>query len=287
MTIEDPEFGSVNRYYNGTVGDYWLAWTNKSVSAVHFGYFGDGARSHSEALIATSRRIADLAAISEGSLVVDAGCGLGGSSLWLASERQARVVGLNVNFRQMVLARQSAAERGLSRRARFVIGDYTAMPLRTASVDAVIAIESVVHAPDKAAFYREAARVLKPGGRLAMAEYMLPDRWPDELDTSTNAEWLRGWAIPGLDSGASHLAHAAAAGLDDVAVMDVTEYVEPSLYLLHNLTFAGLPAHNLLSVLGLRTEVQRENLMSSRLQYRALQAGGWFYAHLRARKPGP
>lgn len=285
MTSDGQEFGSVNRYYNGTYNDYWLAWTNRSVAAVHFGYFGDGARNHSEALIATSRRIADLAAISEETLVVDAGCGLGGTSLWLASDRQARVVGLNVNHRQMVRATEAAAERGLSRRARFVLGDYTAMPLKTASVDAVIAIESVVHAADKAAFYREAARVLKPGGRLAMAEYMLPDLWPDDVDKAINTEWLQGWAIPKLDSAASHIKHAKAGGLVDVAVMDVTEHVEPSLYLLFNLTFAGLPAHNVLKWLGLRTDVQRENLMSSRLQYRALKAGGWFYAHLRARKP--
>ena len=283
-SIRSP-FGRINRYYDGTFVDYWLAWTTKRVSAVHFGYYGYGARNHHEALLATNCRIADLAAVTAGSLVVDAGCGVGGTSLWLAREREASVVGLNVNHRQMTQARRSAAQRGLGHLARFAIGDYTAMPLRDGSFDAVLAVESLLHAPDKAAFYKESARVLKPGGRLAIAEYMLPDLMPDNVDASANADWQSGWAIPNLGSAFTHQEQAMDAGFIDVCAMDVTEQVKPSLSRLYSLTFAGLPMHNMLEKFGVRNEVQRENLASSRLQYEALEAGAWFYAHLRARKP--
>src|SRR5215813_12507551 len=83
-------------YYDETWLDYRMLWLNPDNLAVHFGYTDSTTRSHTDALKNMNRVLADRVRIQPGERVLDAGCGVGGSSLWLARERGAEVVGITL-----------------------------------------------------------------------------------------------------------------------------------------------------------------------------------------------
>src|SRR5215212_516654 len=145
---------AVIAYYDQTWLDYRLFWLNRRTLSVHFGYTDATTRGHADALLNMNRVLADRAGIQPGARVLDAGCGVGGSSIWLAQARQATVVGITPVASQVARARGFATAHKLGDRVAFEQADYTNTPFSDASFDVVWALESVCHASDKAAFYR-------------------------------------------------------------------------------------------------------------------------------------
>jgi tocopherol O-methyltransferase len=106
---------------------------------------------------------------------LDFGCGIGGPTLHMAKVTGASFVGVSNNEGLNTRARAKAAEQGLADRVRFLtIGDtdYKNLPFPACSFDAVTFFESVCHLPDKARFFEEVARVLRPGGRVAGTDWI-------------------------------------------------------------------------------------------------------------------
>lgn len=112
------------------------------------------------------RRRAARAAVRPGDTVVDAGTGTGDLALACLEAGAARVIGLD--FARPMLARAQAKAHG--RPAGFALGDATRLPLPDASADVWCSAFVVRNIPDLDAALREAARVLRPGGRLAVLE---------------------------------------------------------------------------------------------------------------------
>jgi tocopherol O-methyltransferase len=272
-------------YYDETWLDYRMLWLNRDNLAVHFGYTDDSTRGHADALKNVNRVLADRVQIQPGERVLDAGCGVGGSSLWLATERSARVVGITLAARQVAMARSHAARRGLTDRVHFDVADFTATPFPDASFDIVWAVESLCHAPRKAAFYQEAARLLRPGGRVVVADFIRAARPLDPTGEQLLHEWLDGWAVPDIDTSAEHLGHLAAAGFTDARLDDVTVHTRPSLRRLYRMAYWTYPLAVLGRVTGIRSEVQHGNVIGSIRQYQALRHGAWFYSILSATLP--
>jgi cyclopropane fatty-acyl-phospholipid synthase-like methyltransferase len=271
-------------YYDETWLDYRLLWLNRDNLSVHFGYADATTRGHADALLNMNRVLADRVGIRPGEHVLDAGCGVGGSSIWLAQERGAEVVGITPVFSQVARARRFAARRGLAGRARFEQADYARTGFPDASFDVVWSLESLCHAPEKAAFYREAARLLRPRGRLVVAEYIRTARPLDATGERVLHEWLDGWAIPDIDTRDEHLAHMQAAGLADIRFDDVTAHTRPSLRRLYRMTSWAYPLAVLIRALGVRSAVQHGNVVGSLRQYQALERGLWFYGIISAAK---
>ncbi len=276
---------SVVNYYDDTWFDYRWVWLNGGNNAIHFGYHDGQRRSHADSLLNTNRVLADIAAIAPGDRVLDAGCGISGSSIWLAEQRGATVVGITPVRTQVERARRIVAARRLARAVTLEQADFTRTPFPDASFDVVWALESVCHTPAKAAFYRESARLLRPGGRLVVAEYMRAARPLATVDESLMAQWLRGWMIPDLDTAQEHGRHAHDAGLSDIGLRDITANMRRSLRRLYALSLAGVPISRVLHKLGLRGAVSHGNVLGSMYQYRALRRGSWAYGILCATKP--
>ncbi|HEY2766495.1 MAG TPA: methyltransferase domain-containing protein [Pseudonocardiaceae bacterium] len=274
-------------YYDETWGDYKLLWLNPDNLAVHFGYADETTGGHTDALKNMNRVLARRASIQPGDRVLDAGCGVGGSTLWLARERDADVVGITPVASQVMRARRYAAARGMADRVRFEQADYAATSFPDASFDVVWTLEALCHAPSKAAFYREAARLLRPGGRLIVAEYVRADRPVGPVGERLLHEWLDGWAIPDIDSPAEHLAHLAAAGFTDARIDDVTAHTRPSLRRLYRMAYYTFPLAVTARLLRIRTAVQHKNVVGSVRQYQALRRNAWFYSIISATKPHP
>ena len=139
-------------YYDNTWFDYRWVWINNKNNAIHFGY-SDGRRlSHAESLLNTNRVLADLAGIQPGDRVLDAGCGIAGSCIWLARQRGAIVVGITPVRSQVERARRIVASRKLAHAVTIEQFDYTATPFSDSSFDVVWALESLCHTQSKAAF---------------------------------------------------------------------------------------------------------------------------------------
>ncbi|HJT03643.1 MAG TPA: methyltransferase domain-containing protein [Pseudonocardiaceae bacterium] len=272
-------------YYDQTWLDYRLLWLNPDNLAVHFGYTDETTRTHTDALKNMNRVLADRVQIKPGERVLDAGCGVGGSSLWLAKERGVDVVGITLAARQVNKAGSYAARRGLAHRVQFEVADFTATSFPDASFDVVWAVESLCHAAQKAAFYQEAARLLRPGGRVVVADFVRAGRPLDATGERLLHEWLSGWAVPDIDTPGEHTEHLAAAGFVDTRLDDVTAHTRPSLRRLYRMAYWTYPIALYGYVKGVRSAVQHGNVIASIRQYQALRHGAWFYSILSATKP--
>ncbi|SRR5258706_7591731 len=274
----------IRAYYAETGFDYRALWLNDRNRALHFGYQTDASTTHSESLANSNRILADLAGIRRGDRVLDAGCGLGGTSLWLASERSARTVGIALGADQVRSADAEARRRSLSASARFLVADFTALPFPKNSFDVVWAQESLCHGNDKGKFFHEAARVLAPNGRVVVADFMLKRPKVSRTDRALLVEWYDGWRMPGLWTAAQHAGAASAAGLMDVSIRDVTANTRASHRRLYERARRTLPIAKLLSATGLRNFVQDGNVIAALRQYQTLRNDCWFYGLLLARK---
>jgi tocopherol O-methyltransferase len=103
--------------------------------------------------------------------ILDVGCGIGGSSLYLAEKFGAKVTGITLSPVQANRARERAQAAGLAAKADFQVANALEMPFADNSFDLVWSLESGEHMPDKVKFLQECYRVLKPGGKLIFATW--------------------------------------------------------------------------------------------------------------------
>lgn len=124
--------------------------------------------------------------LREGEIVVDLGCG-GGLDVFLAAKKvgpTGKAIGIDMTPEMLERARQSA-ERGVDGQpitnVEFHLASIDKLPLPDASVDCVISNCVINLASDKQAVFDDVARVLKPGGRLAVSDIVLKKPLPNEL----------------------------------------------------------------------------------------------------------
>ncbi|MFI7175237.1 class I SAM-dependent methyltransferase [Streptomyces spororaveus] len=165
-----------------------------------------------------------------GGRAVEVGCGLGlGCALALEEYGPAAVTGVDIHPQQLQRARaaNSPLLDAQPHRLSFALGAAEALPLGDAEFDCLYSVEAAQHFPDLAAFTREAARVLRPGGRVAVTSFFTVE------GTSEPAERLAGLLdsfASGLDIArpVSRLAEALAeAGFADVRVTSIGPQVWP------------------------------------------------------------
>ncbi|MFD7325315.1 class I SAM-dependent methyltransferase [Streptomyces sp. NPDC059875] len=127
------------------------------------------------------RHVLDSAGSLAGRRLLEVGCGLGvGCALALREYDPAHVTGMDIHPQQLDRARRANAELldTAAPRLRFARGAAEDMPFGDAAFDCLYSVEAAQHFDDLSAFARETARVLKPGGRVAVASFFTPDDEP-------------------------------------------------------------------------------------------------------------
>ena len=168
-----------------------------------------------------------VADLREGERVLDLGSG-GGIDVILSARRvgpTGRAFGLDMTDEMLELATRNAAEAGATN-VEFVRGTIESIPLPAASIDVVISNCVINLAADKAAVFREIARVLRPGGRVGVSDIVADDSLAPE-DRAARGSYVG--CIAGALSFSEYRAGLAAVGLVDVEVVP-THAVTDGLY---------------------------------------------------------
>lgn len=221
-------------YWDGYLALYRQAGLSYDIGTLHshYGCWDDPSWSNlvPEHYALAAERMAQLVCeaggVAPGQRVLDVGCGLG-TVVASLNERTSdlSLVGLNIDGRQLDIARRSVHARQ-GNRVGWVEADGCRLPFADASFDTVLALECTMHFSSRARFLRDARRVLRPGGRLALCEHFAarpragdPDRpkpsriWGSFLEPIASEQWQ---------------AMARAAGLEQVDQRDVTRHAVPT-----------------------------------------------------------
>ena len=187
---------------------------------------------------AMTDRILEVAGVGEGRRILDVGCGFGGTLDHIRSRFDGcRLTGINIDLRQLQWAHRLLAARDDDGDApiapvAFVTADGCRLPVADASLDHVLAVECVFHFPSRRAFLREAARVLRPGGTVALSDFLMAPGALARVATTIASSGLgeQGWygyvSKPLTSVGYERLARSA--GFDVLVDDDVTAATLPT-----------------------------------------------------------
>jgi tocopherol O-methyltransferase len=259
-------------YYDTCETNYRRWWDLDRSLAMHAGFWDETTKTLHQALMRENEILADIAKIKPGEHVLDAGCGVGGSSLYLASQRKAHVTGITLSKNQVQLAQQKAMERkDLHPIPQFLVMDYTKTTFSDESFDVVWGLESVCHAEDKRDFIKEAWRVLKPNGRLIIADGFSVRNNNNEPDNQLLKKAVNGWAVNSMESIPNFTHFLTELNFKNIVAKDATPYVLPSSKRLYYYSFPAIAWSFLGEYLGWSNSTRTNDFKSYHYQYHAVK----------------
>ena len=232
MVATGEHFTSVPDYYGrigGRIGSR-IGYALVMGRSQHFGYYDTDTPGEAHAQVQYHQEFAELLDPQPGMRVLDAGSGQGVVATYLAKHHNVDVNGITVVPHEVTNATRLAHKLGVEEQAHFQLADYTNPPFPNEQFDRVYTTETLSHATDLPATLESFHRVLKTGGKIALAEY--------EIDYANISPELRSvydfWETSGSLHGLKEFDKGkfpqslAEVGFTNVAEHDWTKAVAPS-----------------------------------------------------------
>jgi len=229
----------VVKYYTNPetkLGFDYVLWGSK-----HFGFYptGEPDIDEKEAQVLMQDLVAKNLDLRENQIVLDAGCGQGVVSTYLAKKYGDKIFGITIVPFEVEKAQERAKSLGVQNNTQYLVMDYSDTNFPDNHFDAIYTTETLSHSPDIRKTLKEFFRILKPGGKISLFEYTLA---PDEKFTEWEQKMLdvviNGSAMMGLKD----FRHdqfpkvVESAGFVNVKEQNITENIRPSFYRLHKLS---------------------------------------------------
>lgn len=270
-------------YYNSTEHSYKDAWDLNNSLAIHYGYWDEQVRSFPQSLQRMNEVMAETAGITSGDTVLDAGCGVGGSSIFLATATGCKVTGITLSERQVQQAKENAKNNRAGGKTDFQMMNYCQTIFPDESFNVVWGCESICYADNKEQFIKEAYRLLKPGGRLIMADGMVSSFENNEHPAIR--KWLDGWAVNYLETPERFLHYIKDAGFVNSSFKNISAYTAHSVRRLNRFYYLAKIYEAWRRITFRNTSgVKRKNIEACRQQYLGMKKDLWLYGLIYAEK---
>ena len=165
----------VTNYYERIWPRFVLWWAAEKTLGLHYALYEKGVNTFEQAVLNMSNYVGKLLSLdaSKKMKILDAGCGVGGTSIYLAKKYpNSNFIGITITPGQIALANKFAEERHVEN-ADFMLGNYMKTDFSNQSFDNIFALESASYSRNKEGFVKEMHRILKPGGRIAVIDTFL------------------------------------------------------------------------------------------------------------------
>jgi ubiquinone/menaquinone biosynthesis C-methylase UbiE len=188
-------------YYNANTGKFLRFGGAEQIGAIHRAIWASGVNTQAHALSFLNHLVAkSITPLIRGDAietqVLDLGCGVGGTAVFLAKELGVSITGITISETQTQIARQRAKSTSVSDKTNFITADFETLS-EMANLDAIYAIESLVHARDLKAILERAAKMLRTNGRFILCDdFLSPDVSP--MGQVWVERFKRGWQLNSL-----------------------------------------------------------------------------------------
>ncbi len=272
----------IRGYYAGSTELYLQSWAG-TAGAFHLGLDDGTCSTRDAALLASNAYLARRGGVGRGTRVLDAGCGVGGSSIWLAANLGARVVGITLAPEQVPVATKGARDAGVGDLCAFHEMDFAATAFPPGSFDVVWNLESMCHAFDKEEYLRHVFSLLRPGGRFVCLDMF----GHGPADAAPLRAMCANWSLPSMPAVEEVRGHLLSIGYVAVETEDLTALVRRPVEALEAM---ARNAHALLRIEKLTTgsasAVHEAHVLGALACAEGVAQGCMQYAYVGARKPG-
>jgi cyclopropane fatty-acyl-phospholipid synthase-like methyltransferase len=274
----------IERYYDLSEIHYRVFWDLDKSSSLHYGYWDASTKNFHEALLNINKILSQKIKINKDDIVLDAGCGIGGSSVWLATNIGCNVTGISLSNKQVNTANDRAVKNGVENFATFYQKDFTDTDFENESFSVAWAIESVCHAQDKSQFINETFRLLNKGGRLVLADFFKKENLQGK-DAEQIQLWADGWAVPDFSTVEQFEKQLKQAGFINIKIEDASQNIWRSVKRLYRAYYAGKVLGFLYGLIKPNASKEgKRNIETAFYQYKTFKKNLWKYLIITAEK---
>lgn len=227
--MNDQKNHKIINYYQSSQWLYKFLIYNTKTLGMHFGFWDKNTKNRQEAIANENDEIIKIAGIKKGMKVLDAGCGVGGTTFHIAEKTGAKVWGITITPQQVTLAKKYAQQRGIEQLVNFSVQDYTKTQFSSKYFDVVVGIESICYASPKATFLKEAYRILKPGGKVIIADGYLERNPKNNYEKKVIQDFEWAFALPTFDLEETMRNQIRQSGFIKIQSKNMLKHVKPSI----------------------------------------------------------
>ncbi|MFA5134626.1 MAG: class I SAM-dependent methyltransferase [Patescibacteria group bacterium] len=265
---------NVEKYFDDSSKYYSLLYADRESLGYHYGYWDKNIQSRKQALLNVNQKVADLLRVQSGDRVLDAGCGVGGTSLWLAKHVNAQFIGITLSGEQVKMARRIAERRKLSKRVMFQKMDFLSTSFAEQSFDKIFAIEAFCHSYfSLTTILKEMHRILKKRGMLVMCDGFLHFKPRDRHEQQWLRNFCKGWHVDTLLTHGEIIQSFEQAGFRNVTFIDRTALAKKGSRQIYRLGLWAYPVVKLLQLLRLASRLVPDNIFASMAQKKMFDRG--------------
>jgi tocopherol O-methyltransferase len=189
---------------------------------IHHGYWKTGAERKEEAQEQLITELLARTSIKTGCRILDVGCGLGGSAIFLSKKLNAHVTGITISPAQVEIGNVLARERGAD--VRIIRMDAEALDLED-SFDVVWSVEAISHLSKRGDCFRSIGRVLKRGGQLVIADWLKSPTATEEQERRFLGPVEQAMLVPRLEAPDAYMDYIRQAGITVTLFEDLSPHV--------------------------------------------------------------
>lgn len=276
--MKEFSYQDIEDYYDQTEVHYRYWWKLEKSLGLHYGVWDKKTKTTAEAIINLNKVLMELGDLKENDNILDAGCGIGGSSFYLAEKLNCKTTGITLSQKQVDTASKKAHEKGLDKQCNFLKCSYTETPFNANTFDASWAIESLGSAQNKGDFFKEMNRILKPGGKILIADTLKPKPY-DISNNKYMQMMLNGWAISDILSIEEMAQIAAEHGFKVRAEFDASPQIRKSVDQIYKAYLIGRFGSRIYNFLNKKTvsRFAKIHYKTGLAQKKTFDKGEWKY----------